>query len=53
MAVGGLVDDTVNDGYPTSHYALDLYIAPNASGGWFGIQLPAVSRILFSITNAI
>jgi len=54
----GLVDDTVNDAhgfsrYPIGHYALDLYIDPNAGSGWFGIQMPDVSRILFSITNAI
>jgi len=55
---GGLVDDTVNDAhgfsrYPIGHYALDLYIDPSAGSGWFGIQMPDVSRILFSITNAI
>lgn len=54
----GLVDDTLNDAhgfsrYPIGHYALDLYIDPNAGSGWFGIQMPDVSRILFSITNAI
>ena len=54
----GLMDDTINDAYgfsryPISHYALDLYIDPDAGRGWFGISLPDVSRILFSITNAI
>jgi len=54
----GLMDDTVNDAYsfsryPIGHYALDLYIDPSGGGGWFRISLPDVSRILFSITNAI
>ena len=54
----GLMDDTINDAhgfsrYPINHYALDLYIDPDAGRGWFGISLPDVSRILFSITNAI
>ena len=53
-----LVDTTVNEAYgfsryPIGHYALDLYIDPSAGGGFLGIQLPDVSRILFSITNAI
>ncbi|MCL2368061.1 MAG: hypothetical protein FWC72_03620 [Oscillospiraceae bacterium] len=54
----GLVDTTVNDAYgfsryPIGNYALDLYIDPDAGRGFLGIQLPDVSRILFSITNAI
>jgi len=54
----GLMDNTINDAYgfsryPIAHYALDLYIDPDAGRGWFGISLPDVSRILFSITNAI
>ena len=57
-AATGLMDDTVNDAYsfsryPIGHYALDLYIDPDAGGGFLGIRLPDVSRILFSITNAI
>ena len=56
-AIGSdLVDGTINDAYgfsryPIGHYALDLYIPQ--SGGFLGIRLPDVSRILFAITNAI
>ena len=58
VLASGLVDDTINDAhgfsrYPIGHYALDLYIDPDAGRGFFGISLPDVSRILFSITNAI
>ena len=56
--MSSLVDTTINDAYgfsryPIEHYALDLYIDSASSGGFLGIQLPDVSRVLFSITNAI